>query len=82
MTEYIAKFEKELIASNESNQTLRESMQTWLEVFKYPSVERSTYDIRIHKRRVNMLSLKSILLRIRQQKALYPVGIEQFLLDE
>ena len=29
-----------------------------------------------------MLSLKSILLRIRQQKALYPVGIEQFLLDE
>ena len=44
MTEYITKFEEELIASNESNQTLRESMQTWLEVFKYPSVERSTYD--------------------------------------
>ncbi|MBQ3523245.1 MAG: site-specific integrase [Clostridia bacterium] len=44
MTEYIAKFEEDLKSSNESNQTLKESMQTWLEVFKYPSVERTTYD--------------------------------------
>lgn len=44
MTEYITKFEEDLKASNESNQTIKDNMQTWLEVFKYPSIERTTYD--------------------------------------
>ena len=44
MTDYIAAFNQELLESDESRKTLRESMQNWLEVFKFPSVERSTYD--------------------------------------
>ena len=44
MTEYIAEFDKMVEASDESKKTLRESMQNWLQVFKYPSVERTTYD--------------------------------------
>lgn len=44
MTDYIAAFNQELHESDESKKTLRESMQNWLEVFKFPSVERSTYD--------------------------------------
>ena len=41
MTEYIAEFDKMIEASDESKKTLRESMQNWLQVFKYPSVERT-----------------------------------------
>ena len=44
MTDYIAEFNRELLESDESKKTLQESMQHWLEVFKFPSVERSTYD--------------------------------------
>ena len=44
MTDYVAAFNRELLESDESKKTLRESMQNWLEVFKFPSVERSTYD--------------------------------------
>jgi len=44
MTAYIADFEKQLIESDESKKTLKESMQKWLQVFKFPSVERTTYD--------------------------------------
>ncbi len=44
MTEYIAEFDKMIEASDESKKTLRESMQNWLQVFKFPSVERTTYD--------------------------------------
>ena len=44
MTDYVAEFNRELLESDESKKTLRESMQNWLEVFKFPSVERSTYD--------------------------------------
>ena len=44
ITDYIADFNKEIIESDESRKTLRESMQKWLEVFKFPSVERTTYD--------------------------------------
>ena len=44
MTEYISEFDKMIEASDESKKTLRESMQNWLQVFKYPSVERTTYD--------------------------------------
>lgn len=44
MTDYIANFEKALEESDETRKTLQESMQHWLEVFKFPSVERTTYD--------------------------------------
>lgn len=44
MTEYILSFEKMVEESDESKKTLFVSMQSWLEVFKYPSVERTTYD--------------------------------------
>ena len=44
MTEYIASFNDSIIESQETKKKLRDSMQTWLEVFKFPSVERTTYD--------------------------------------
>ncbi len=44
MTEYIANFENEIIESDESKKRLDESMQNWLRVFKFSSVERTTYD--------------------------------------
>ena len=44
MTAYIADFEKEIIESDKSKKTLQESMQSWLQVFKFPSVEQTTYD--------------------------------------
>ena len=42
--DYIADFESSIIASDESKKRLPESMQRWLELFKFPDVERSTYD--------------------------------------
>lgn len=44
ITEYIAAFNQELEASDESRQTLQDNMSNWLRVFKFPSVERGTYD--------------------------------------
>ena len=44
MTAYIADFEKLVIESDESRKTLKESLQHWLQVFKFPYVERTTYD--------------------------------------
>ena len=44
ITNYISEFEKILEDSDESKKTLKESMQNWLEVFKFPSVEQTTYD--------------------------------------
>jgi integrase len=44
MTNYIADFESAILESQESKKTLQESMQRWLELFKFPSVERTTYD--------------------------------------
>ena len=44
ITDYIAIFNDEVIQSDESIKPLKESMQKWLEVFKFPSVERTTYD--------------------------------------
>lgn len=44
MTDYISNFEKEIIETDESKKTLQESMQSWLQVFKFPSVEQTTYD--------------------------------------
>ena len=44
ITNYIDEFYNQGSSSAESMETLRESMQTWLKVFKFPTVERSTYD--------------------------------------
>ena len=44
MTEYIAAFNDSIIESQETNKRLSDSMQNWLEVFKFPSVEHTTYD--------------------------------------
>lgn len=44
ITEYIIDFENQVAESDESKKTLQESMQSWLQVFKLPSVEQTTYD--------------------------------------
>ena len=44
MTAYIENFNNEVETSIEANKTLKESMTNWLKVFKFPSVERTTYD--------------------------------------
>ena len=44
ITEYIADFDKQILESDESKKILRESMQQWLQVFKFPSAEQTTYD--------------------------------------
>lgn len=44
LTNYIAEFNQSVEESDESRKTLKDSMQSWLEVFKFPSVERTTYD--------------------------------------
>ncbi|MCD8025741.1 MAG: hypothetical protein LUF33_02115 [Clostridiales bacterium] len=44
MTEYIAEFERRKDNSQESRLKLKDSMQNWLQVFKFPSVEQTTYD--------------------------------------
>ncbi len=44
MTDYIANFTTEIVESDQARKTLKESMKHWLQVFKFPSVERTTYD--------------------------------------
>ncbi len=44
MTDYIADFENQAVESDESKKALQDSMQNWLQVFKFPSVEQTTYD--------------------------------------
>ena len=44
ITAYIEDFNREIENSIEANKTLKESMTNWLQVFKFPSVERTTYD--------------------------------------
>ena len=44
ITAYIADFNQKLEESDESKATLRDSMGRWLRTFKFPSVERGTYD--------------------------------------
>lgn len=44
MTEYVSEFENQIIDSDESKKMLKDSMQNWLHVFKFPSVEPTTYD--------------------------------------
>ena len=44
ITNYIAQFNEEVRNSDESQKTLKDSLTRWLQVFKFPSVERTTYD--------------------------------------
>ena len=44
ITDYIAAFNESNIALQESKKRLWDSMQSWLELFKFPSVERTAYD--------------------------------------
>lgn len=44
MTDYITKFEEEIIDAIEGNKTIKDSLLNYLQVFKYPNVERVTYD--------------------------------------
>ena len=44
ITAYIAQFNAEVRNSDESQKTLKDSLTRWLQVFKFPSVERTTYD--------------------------------------
>lgn len=41
---YIDEFEKSIADTQESKKRLRQSMQTWLEVFNFPSVEKTKYE--------------------------------------
>ena len=44
LTEYISEFKAAVQDSQEANKLLRDSLDTWLRVFKFPSVENTTYD--------------------------------------
>ena len=44
MIAYIDQFNNQIETSIETNRTLRDSMQNWLQVFKFPSVERTICD--------------------------------------
>ena len=44
ITAYIAEFENRIEESDESKKLLKDSMQNWLEIFKFPAVEQTTYD--------------------------------------
>ena len=44
MTEYVKNFQDQIANSDESRKPLKESMKNWLRVYKYPEVERTTYD--------------------------------------
>ena len=44
MTDYVAAFDKMIVESDESKKSLEESMSNWLKVFKFPSIERGSYD--------------------------------------
>ena len=44
IADYIEAFKKEVAEADEAKKPLRESMQKWLEVFQFGTVERATYD--------------------------------------
>ena len=44
MTEYVSNFDKEVLDTVVARKTLEEGFGEWLRVFKFPSVERATYD--------------------------------------
>ena len=44
MTEYVKNFNEQVTNSDEARKPLKESMKNWLRVYKFPEVERITYD--------------------------------------
>ncbi len=44
ITAYITEFENQITGTDESRKLLRDSLQNWLEGFKFPVVEQTTYD--------------------------------------
>ena len=44
ITDYIAEFNAAVEESDGSKKKLADSMRAWLRVFKFPSIERTTYD--------------------------------------
>ena len=44
MTDYVAAFDKMVVESDESKKTLEDSMANWLKIFKFPAIERGSYD--------------------------------------
>ena len=44
LKDYIEEFNNDVNENDEKNLKVKDSMRTWLEVFKFPSVERTTYD--------------------------------------
>ena len=44
LTIYLTDFDQQFTASDESRSELEDSMRRWLQTFKFPSVERRTYD--------------------------------------
>ena len=44
MTDYVKNFNEQVANSDESKKPLKESMKNWLRVYKFPEVERTTYD--------------------------------------
>ena len=44
ITAYISEFEASVKETDESKKLLKDSIQSWLDVFKFPSVEPTTYD--------------------------------------
>ena len=44
MTEYVKNFNEQVTNSDEARKPLKESMKKWLRVYKFPEVERTTYD--------------------------------------
>ena len=44
MTEYVKHFQEQTPNSDEARKPLKESMKNWLQVYKFPEVERTTYD--------------------------------------
>ena len=44
MTEYVKNFNEQIAKSDDSRKPLKESMKNWLRVYKFPEVERTTYD--------------------------------------
>lgn len=44
MTVYVANFQEQIADSDEARKPLKESLKNWLQVYKYPEVEHTTYD--------------------------------------
>lgn len=44
MMDYVKNFNEQVANSDESKKPLKESMKNWLRVYKFPEVERTTYD--------------------------------------